>query len=94
MKANRTEKRPLGAGRVKLTVKDEALWNPFEVLAFVAAIILVFGFVLGDGNYAFASELFAPVAVTAVVVVIAQNALRWKSGQIGVLRVLRNRILK
>jgi hypothetical protein len=34
------------------------------------------------------------VAVTAVVVVALQSVLRRKAGQAGVLKVLRNRILK
>ena len=73
-------------------VSDDALWNPFEVIAFVVNIIFVFGFFLGQSHYLFVAELFFPVILIAICVLIFQATLRWRAGENGALRVMRDRL--
>ena len=87
MTMSRTEK--IGS---RWRVRDDALWNPFEVIFLIAWIVLGFGFLLGHGNYAYVATLFLPVILFAVVVVLAQAVLRWKAGETSVFGVMRERI--
>ena len=74
----RTEQ--LGHG---LRVRDEMLWSPLEVVAFPVLIVLVFGFVLGGGNYGYVAEMFLPVIVIGVAVMVFQTLQRWRAGNLG-----------
>ena len=71
---------------------DEALWNPFEVAASVAAIMFWFAFLMGRRNYGFAAELFLPVLWVGVAVVIWQGIARYRAGLPGVFSVMVRRI--
>ena len=73
-------------------VRDDALWNPFEVAAFIGMIIFGFGFLLGRDHFFFAMELFFPVIVIGIAVLILQAGLRRKAGERGVLSLMRDRI--
>lgn len=73
-------------------VREDALWNPFEVASNMLWIVLGFGFLLGRSNYVFAIELFAPVILLGVAVLLGQAVLRWFAGEAGVLSVMRTRI--
>ncbi|UYV37557.1 hypothetical protein N4R57_00030 [Rhodobacteraceae bacterium D3-12] len=73
-------------------VRDDALWNPFEVIAFLVNIIFVFGFVLGQSHYLFVAELFFPVILLSVCVLVYQAIARRRSGESGALEVMRDRI--
>lgn len=73
-------------------VRDDALWNPFEVAGFLGAIIFAFGFLMGRDHFFFAFELFIPVIVVAAVVVVGQAVLRRKAGEVGALTLLRQRL--
>ena len=63
-----------------LRVRDNALWNPFEVIAEIILIIFAFGFLLGRSHYLFVVELFFPVIVIGVAIVIWQIVRRWRVG--------------
>lgn len=73
-------------------VRDDALWNPFEVVAYVGLIVFAFGFLLGHGKYMFAAELFLPVLIVGALVVLWQAVMRYRAGEPGVLKVLIERI--
>lgn len=73
-------------------VRDDALWNPFEVIAFLVNIIFVFGFVLGRSHYLFVAELFFPVILLSVCVLVYQAIARRRAGESGVLKMMRDRI--
>jgi hypothetical protein len=73
-------------------VSDDALWNPFEVVSFMGLIVFGFGWFMGRDKFVFVAELFLPVLVVGIAVVIAQAVLRRKAGEAGVLKVLRERI--
>ena len=73
-------------------IKDEELWNPFEVVFFVLWIIFGFGFLMGRDHFLFAAELFLPVAVFGLAVVVVQAVMRRRAGEKGVLAVMRDRI--
>ncbi len=68
------------------TPPERMLWHPGEALGFYVLIVFGFGFIIGDGDYAFAMKLFAPVAVLGVtvaglqLVVGATRALRSRQG--------------
>jgi len=62
-------------------IRDDALWNPLEVFVFIALIILVFGMFLGRGHFLFVLELFTPVVLVGVWVLLAQALLRYRAGQ-------------
>ncbi len=62
-------------------IRDDALWNPFEVLMFIVLIVLAFGMFLGRGHYMFAMELFLPVMLVGVWVLMGQALLRYRAGQ-------------
>jgi hypothetical protein len=71
-------------------IREDALWNPFEVAAFVFMIIFAFGFLLGGSQYLFVAELFFPVIVIGVAVVVFQTGLRWRIGDFGLFSRLRD----
>lgn len=73
-------------------VSDAALWNPFEVAALLAGIVFVFGFVLGQGKYAFVAELFSPVIFLAVSIVFYQSIARYIAGEASSLAMLKDRM--
>ena len=73
-----------------LRVRDDALWNPFEVIAMVFLIIFSFGFLLGQSHYLFVAELFFPVVVIGAMVVALQTVLRWRAGDYGLLGKLHD----
>lgn len=62
-------------------IRDDALWNPLEVLIFIVAIVLGFAFVLGRNHIMFAMELFLPVMLVGVWVLFGQAILRKRAGQ-------------
>lgn len=64
-----------------LNVRDNTLWNPFEVIAEVVLIIFAFGFLLGRSHYLFVAELFFPVIVIGVAIVIWQIVQRWRAAK-------------
>lgn len=78
------------AGRVEkigqaMRVRDDALWNPFEVVALIFLIIFAFGFLLGRSHYLFVIELFFPVILIGAAVVAVQSVQRWSEGDFGLL---------
>lgn len=62
-------------------VRDDALWNPLEVFVFIVLIVLAFGLFLGHGHYLYALELFTPVVLIGVWVLLAQALFRRRAGQ-------------
>ena len=74
-------------------IKDDKLWSPFEAVASSIAIIFVFGFLLGQDHYFFVMELFFPVIVVGVGVLVAQVILRIRAGDPDVIKQLIRRFL-
>ncbi len=68
-----------------LRVRDDTLWNPFEVIATIFLIIFAFGFLLGRSHYLFVVELFSPVIVIGALILVFQTAKRWRGGSFGLL---------
>lgn len=71
---------------------DEALWNPFEVVASVAGIVFWFALLMGRRNYGFAADLFMPVLWVGGAVVVWQGIARYRAGLPGVFRVMVRRV--
>ena len=47
-------------------------WSPVEVAVFYGLMVGAFGLILGDGKFAFAMELFAPVLGIGVIGLVIQ----------------------
>ncbi|MDQ2094018.1 hypothetical protein [Rhodalgimonas zhirmunskyi] len=62
-------------------IRDDALWNPFEVFVFILLIVLAFGMFLGRGHFLYVLELFTPVVLVGVWVLLAQALIRYRAGQ-------------
>ncbi len=73
-------------------VRDDALWNPFEVIAFLVNIVFFFGFILGHSHYLFVFQLFLPVVLLSSIVIIYQTVMRRRAGENGPIRHLIERI--
>ncbi|MDQ2090530.1 hypothetical protein [Marimonas arenosa] len=73
-------------------VREDALWNPFEVISNMLWIVFGFGFFMGRSHYAFVAELFAPVFVLGFAVLLGQATLRRRAGEAGVMVVMRRRL--
>ena len=71
---------------------DEALFNPFEVVASVAGIMFWFAFLLGRKKYGFVAEHFMPVLWVGGAMILWQGIARHRAGFSGVFKVMWTRM--